>query len=164
MDFSSIAKLLPEFLEMLKNNGDSVQEDLASQGGAGMLQNLLSKGEKYTKYLPLLPLFSRFSKDGLKGLLKNSDDVGALLNLVSQSDNKYAKMLKNIEAENLVKFLPLISEFFEKKQQPKEILPVSAPLPVQPKKVYTLTPLAAIAEIADKDIIYALNLHISKNT
>lgn len=167
MDFSSILKLIPEFLGMLKNDGEGsgLNDIMQSAGNTGMLQNILSKGGQLTKYLPLLPLVSKFSKEGLKGLIGSSEDIALILDIISQSENRYAKMLRNIDSETVERFLPLISEFFEKKQSDKkEIIPMKAEEKTEKVQLLNSNPLSCISEIADKDILYALNAYISKDT
>jgi hypothetical protein len=162
MDFSNIINLLPEFLELFKGkDGESgLQDILSSAGNSDMLGNILKNTEKYTKYLPLLPLLSKLSKEGLTGLLTNADDVSSLLSVIGQSENKYARMLRNLDAASLARLLTLISEFFGKTQEKNgEVMDIASP---KEEKKEPCNPLSHIAEIADKDILYALNRYISR--
>ncbi len=162
MDFLSIANLLPEFLELLKGKDGGGLKDYISSGNTGMLNGIMQNSEKYIKYLPLIPLLGRVSKKGLKGLLSDSDDVSALLSVISSSENKYAKMLRNIDGETVARILPLVSEFFEKKQD-KEVIEMTPEIKENIKALpFIPNPLSPVSEIADKEIIYALNRYISR--
>ena len=181
MDLSNIFKLLPEFLEMFKGKDVAgLQDFIPSLGNNDMLKNLFEKSGKYTKYLPLLPLLGRINKEGFTGLLSNAEDIKPVFSLLSETDNKYAKMLKDVDPDTIVKYLPLLLGFLSKNKKEKNT-ESNTILPLLSEKANTtdsytdnfteradlnkkyFNPLSQIAGIAGKDIIYALNTYISND-
>ena len=170
MDINNIIKLLPEFLEQFKGADISkVQEFIPSLGNNSMLKNLFENSSKYTKYLPLLPVLSKLNEDGFMGLLNNTEDVTAVFNVLSQSDNKYAKLLKDVDVASILKFLPMLSGFFSKNKEDnndnktlKMPEKVEKDIEISSTKQYN-NPLSAIADIADSEIIYRFNKYIAND-
>jgi len=159
MNFGNLAKLFTEFLDMFKGEKKNGFEDIISSlGNIEMLKNLLKN--KYIKYLPLLPLLAKVSKEGFKGLLNNTDDIKRILSVFTQSEDS---ALNNINLEEVIKYLPQILEFFKKRESEKD-QPLLLENKQYNKQKIENNPIACISDIADKDIIYALNKYISKNT
>ena len=158
MDIKNLGSLFAEFLDLFKGkNLQDLAELLPNLGNSGMLEKIL-KG-KYMKYLPLLPVLARISQEGFKGLLSNADDVKSILSVLDSGDSV---ALKDLDIESILKFLPLVTQFFNKtkEKEPPPLLQESCQSFEKPSPV---NPLGCIADIADKDIIYALNKYISRN-
>lgn len=163
MDLKNISKLLPEFLEMFKgDNSGGLQEILSSLGNFGMLKNILGSTSKYTKYLPLLPILSNLNKEGFKGLLNDSENVSKIMSVLSNPENGEKGLLEGLDLTSILKFLPLISGFFgdKKTKQDTSVVP-TINLSEKAIAVKIINPLSWISDIADKEIIYALNKYIS---
>lgn len=162
MDFKNILDLFWEFVDNLK--GQNLQElaELLPNMGSGETLEKILKG-RYAKYLPLLPVLLKLSREGLSGVLDNSEDIKNILSGISGDDNS---ILKDIDIASILKFLPLLAQLFRKKEKSAPPLLAQIARSAQtaeiPKTFYG-NPLGAIAEIADKEIIYALNRHIGKN-
>ncbi|MDD4002819.1 MAG: hypothetical protein PHE12_01315 [Clostridia bacterium] len=157
MDIKNLGSLFTEFLDLFKGkNMQDLAQLLPNLGNSGALEKIL-KG-KYIKYLPLLPILAKISQEGFKGLLNNSDDIKSIISVFNSSESS---VLKDIDIESILKFLPVITQFFSKtKEKEQPLLQESCQSFEKPPT----NPVGCIADIADKDIIYALNKYISRNT
>lgn len=163
MDLNSIAKLLPEFLEMFKGKDmKNLPDILSSLGNTGMLEKLLGSDSKYSKYLPLLPLLGKLNAEGFKGLLNNSDSIAPVISTLAGSKESGGK---GLDLSSLANLLPLLSGFInkDKKENAAATAPVSTAAVNNFDNVKNYNPLSPISDIADRDIIYILNKYISNN-
>lgn len=164
MDINTIGKLLPEFLHNFKgNNAKNLPDILNAVSSTGMLEGFI--GKKYAKYLPLLPLLTKLNGDGFKTLLNDSETITSILPLLTQNDNS-PDFLKKLDIASLAPLLPMITSTFKSNnnvsETNKQATEKSDDKNVT-EPIYSANPLAVLAGIADKDILFMLNNYISSD-